>query len=232
MSMNDDVEVEAEAVETVYDGFFKIDVHRLRYRRFDGTMSRHVSRELLERGTSVCVLPYDPIADKVLLVRLFLVGAFAAGLPARPLQVIAGMVDEDETEEDAVRREAMEEAGCTLRRIVRAQAFLPSPGGTSERVTAFCGEADLRDAGGLFGNASEDEDIRAEIFDADAAIALLDSGAIEAGPAVVALSWFARHRGKIRKEWTGGQSQPNGPATEVVKAMDAAIEEDDAKKKR
>jgi ADP-ribose pyrophosphatase len=105
------------------------------------------------------------------------------------------------SEEQAIRREAREEAGCEMGRIVAAQVFLPSPGGTSERVTAFCGEADLAVAGGIHGAADEDEDIRVEVVDADVAIALLDEGAIESGPAVVILAWFARHRERLRAEW-------------------------------
>ncbi len=198
---DDHVDVEVDAVRAAYEGFLGITVHTLRHRRFDGAMSPTLTRELMERGTSVCVLPYDPRADRVLLIRQFLLGAFVAGVAPRPLQVVAGGVKPGEGDEDVARREAMEEAGCALKRLARAQAFLPSPGGTSERVVAFCGEADLSRASGVHGLASEDEDIKVEVVDADVAIALLDAGAIEAGPAVVILQWFARHRERLRAEW-------------------------------
>ena len=198
---DDHVDVAEEAVRTAHDGFLRVTVHALRHRRFDGAMSPLLTREVLERGTSVCVLPYDPRTDRVLLIRQFLVGAFVAGVAPRPLQVVAGMVGAGEGDEAVARREAMEEAGCALKRVVRAQAFLPSPGGTSERIVAFCGEADLEGAGGVHGLASENEDIRVEVLDADVAVALLDDGAIEAGPAVVILQWFARHREGLRARW-------------------------------
>ncbi len=201
---DDRVDVEVESVEVAYQGFFRIDLHSLRVRRFDGTMAP-VTRELLERGRSVCILPYDPQTDTVLLIRQFLIGSYAAGRAPRPLQVIAGMVDAGETDEQAVRREAVEEAGCPIKRIVAAQAFLPSPGGTSERVMTFCGEADLTGAGGLYG-VQDDEDIRVEVVGADVAIALLEDGSIESGPAVVILSWFARHKDRLRTEWTAEQA--------------------------
>lgn len=203
---DDHVDIEAQSVETAYDGFFKITVHTLRHRRFDGRMGPTIKRELLERGRSVCVLPYDPRSDRVLLIRQFLIGSLVAGLAPRPLQVVAGIVDAGESEETAARREAQEEAGCALQRMVRAQAFLPSPGGSSERVTAFCGEADLTAAGGLFGVAAENEDIRAEVLRADQAIARLDDGSIESGPAVVILSWFARHRDALRRAWAQAET--------------------------
>jgi ADP-ribose pyrophosphatase len=198
------IDVARDPVETAYHGFLSITVHTLRHRRFDGSMSPTIRRELLERGSSVCLLPYDPKTDTVLLIRQFLIGSLAAGLAPRPLQVVAGMVDKGESDETAVRREALEEAGCALKRLVQAQAFLPTPGGSSERIVAFCGEADLEGLGGIHGLASEGEDIRVEIFDADAAIALLDDGVIEAGPAVVILQWFARHRARLRADWLRG----------------------------
>ena len=198
---DDHVDVEVDSVRIAHKGFLGVTVRTLRHRRFDGAMSPTLTRELLERGPSVCVLPYDPVTDRVLLIRQFLLGALVAGVAPRPLQVVAGMMDDDESDEQVVRREAMEEAGCTLKRVVRAQAFLPSPGGTSERTVAFCGEADLAVAGGVHGLASENEDIRVEVGDADVAIALLDDGAIEAGPAVVILHWFARHRERLRAAW-------------------------------
>lgn len=184
-----------------YKGFFRIDVHRLRHRRFDGGMTDEMQREIFERGHAAAVLPYDPVRDEVLLIRQFLPGAyFGGGLP-RPLQIIAGMIEEGETAEEVARREAVEEAGVAIGRLELAHAFLPSPGGSSERVSVFCAEADLAAAGGIHGLAAEHEDIRVEVYPADQAIAMLDDGRIEAGPAVVALSWFARHRERLRRDW-------------------------------
>ena len=196
----DDVDVTIRSVETAYEGFLKVQHYSLDVPRFDGSTAT-IRRELLERGTSVCILPYDRRTDRLLLIRQFLIGSFAAGRAPRPLQVVAGMVDAGETDEAAARREAMEEASCEIGRVIRAQAFLPTPGGSSERLVAFLGEADLEHAGGVHGAPGEDEDIRVEIFDAAAAIALLDEGRIESAPAVIILSWFARHRERVRQDW-------------------------------
>lgn len=200
-SADDRVEVEVLESREGYRGFFAILVHRLRHGRFDGTMSEPMTREIFVRGTAAAVLPYDPVLDKVLLIRQFLPGAYFAGRPPRPLQIVAGMVNEGESDAEVARREAVEEANCEIGRMELAHAFQPSPGGSSERVVVFCAQADLSKAGGVHGLAEEHEDIRVEVMDADEAIALLDAGAIEAGPAVVGLSWFARHRDRLRREW-------------------------------
>src|SRR5829696_2667315 len=195
------VEVEVRETPAGYSGFFRLDVHRLRHRRFDGRMSEVITREVLERGNAVAVLPYDPRRDEVLLIRQFLPGAYFGSHPPRPLQIIAGMVGAGESEEDVARREAVEEAACRIGRLERAYAFLPTPGGSSERVVVFCAEADLASVGGVHGLAEEHEDIRVEVLPATEAIRLLDVGVIEAGPAVVGLAWFARHHERIRREW-------------------------------
>lgn len=203
--VGDPSHIQVDVVDTRvgYQGFFQIDVHRLRHERFDGGMTEIMVREVFERGNAAAVLPYDPRRDEVLLIRQFLPGSYFGGRAARPLQVIAGMVEDGESDEDVARREAVEEAGVTLGRLVLAQAFLPSPGGSSERVVVFCAEADLGRAGGIHGVAGEHEDIRVEVYPAAEAIRLLDEGLIEAGPAVVALSWFARHRERLKREWGG-----------------------------
>jgi ADP-ribose pyrophosphatase len=191
--------------EVAHNGFFRINRLTIRHGLFNGGTSDPMVREVFERGNAAAVLPYDPRLDRVLLIRQFLIGAHLAGRENRPLQVIAGMIEQGETGMDVARREAVEEAGCEMRWLRPAQAFLPSPGGSSERVETFVGDIDLSgDLGpvGTFGLDEENEDIVAEVYTADEAIRLLDTGAIEAGPAVVLLSWFARHRDRLRTDWT------------------------------
>ena len=75
---------------------------------------------------------------------------------------------------------------------------MPSPGGSSERLQTYIAITDLSQAGDIFGLASEDENIKAEVLDAQRAIDLLDQGLIEAGPAVICLSYFARHHEELK----------------------------------
>ncbi|WP_176556377.1 NUDIX domain-containing protein [Rubellimicrobium rubrum] len=208
MMSENETEVEIIERRSGHDGFFRVGILTLKHRTFDGIMSPVLTREVFERGNAAAVLPYDPRSDSVLLIRQLLIGAHLAGRPNRPLQVIAGMVEAGETGQDVAAREAVEEAGCEIGRIERAHAFLPSPGGSSEFVETFVAEADLSSAGGRFGLAEEHEDIRAEVLPAAAAIACLDEGEIEAGPAVVLLAYFARNHDRIRRSWLGGPQAP------------------------
>lgn len=185
----------------LHEGFFTLARHSFEQRQLSGEWSSTISREILERPMAVAVLPYDPVRDEVLLISQVLIGAHLAGKPARQLQVIAGMVDPGEDADQAALREAREEAGCEILRILQLQDFQPSPGGSNEMVSVKIVEANLEKAGGHFGLASENEDIKAIVMSASAAIDALDQGEVIAGPAVVALLQFARKRDQVRREW-------------------------------
>lgn len=66
-----------------FRGFYKLDKLRLRHELFAGGMGREISRELFVRHDAVCVLPYDPQRDEVVLIEQFRVGALdKVGNPA------------------------------------------------------------------------------------------------------------------------------------------------------
>src|SRR5215470_16536023 len=89
---HDEERVELIARERVYDGYFAIDRHRLRHRRFDGTWTAEFVREVIERGDSAAILLYDPERDAVVLVEQFRLPALLAGFPAWQIEIVAGIV--------------------------------------------------------------------------------------------------------------------------------------------
>lgn len=192
----DDVEILEEAVG--YDGYSKLYRYRLRHRLFDGGWSAEVRRELLERGNAVCVLPYDPVRDEVVLVEQFRIGAYAAGIPAWQLEIVAGVVEDGETEEDVARRELTEEAGCTARDLHFVCRALSSSGILSELVGVYCGIVDTSAAGGIHGLDHEHEDIRASVHSFDDAMRLVEDGVFQHCQGIVALQWLATNRDRLR----------------------------------
>ena len=185
-----------------YDGYFKVDRLRLRHRKFGGAMSDAASRELIDRGRAAAVLPYDPVADAVVLIEQFRVGAHFSLGDGWITEVVAGMIEPGETAPDVARREAVEEAGLSLRRLVPITRVMATPGGSSERYELFCGEVDSSAAGGVFGLAEEGEDIRAFVEPWDIAVKrLADQEAVMAAPAYLALQWLALNRESLRQQW-------------------------------
>lgn len=189
--------------ERLYAGFFVADALAYRHRRFDGAMSATLRREVLISGDAVTVLPWDPATDQVLLIEQVRAGLVARGDP-NPwnLEVIAGLQDRAEGAEATARREAEEEAGLTLGRMVEIGGYYPSPGILSEYITGFIGEADLAThAEGVHGLASEDEDIRTLILPRSRAMALLDTGEARNAPLILSLMALERLRGRLTEAW-------------------------------
>ena len=135
------------------------------------------------------MLPYDPVRGEILLVEQFRVGALEWRDTPWCLELIAGIADKDgESAEDLIRREAIEEAGLTLAEMETVAQYMPSPGGTNERLHVFVGKADLAGAGGIFGCADEGEDIRAMTLSADTIPALLTSGRVDNAASLICVA--------------------------------------------
>jgi ADP-ribose pyrophosphatase len=197
--MAEDVEILSRSER--YGGFFRIVHYRFRHRLFAGGWTGAIEREVFERGHAAAVLPYDPKADAVVLIEQFRIGALAGGFAPWQIEVIAGIIEENEAPEEVARRESQEEAGASVGDLIPISRYLVSPGGASESVTLFCGRVDSRGLGGVHGLASEDEDIRVKVHSFSAAMALLDEGRITNAVSVIALQWLALHRDGLRQSW-------------------------------
>ena len=198
----DDVQIIAR--DEAYRGYMGVDAYRLRHRRHAGGWTGEMSRELIERGHAVAVLPYDPARDEVVLIEQFRIGAYAAGRPPWQIEIVAGIIEEGEALEDVARRECTQECGCRVGALVHVCDILTSPGVMSETAAIYCGRTDTAGVGGFHGVAEEHEDIRAIALDAEAAFAWLDQGRIINSPAVIALQWLRRTRERLRRDWGNG----------------------------
>lgn len=201
-----DYKVEIVQKETCYQGFFRLERYRLRHSLFRGGWSPELARELLERGHAAAVLLYDPDRDSVVLIEQFRIGALDA--PGGPwlLEIVAGIIGGDETAADVARREAMEEAGCRVLDLIPICEYFVSPGGTSERITVYCGRVDAADVGGIHGLAQEGEDIRVHVVLFADALEMLRTGRIDSASPIIALQWLALHREEVRQRWLGDGS--------------------------
>ena len=197
--MHTDVEILEKTI--CFEGFFRIERYHLRHRLFNGDWSHPLVRELFERGHAAAVLPYDPIRDEVILIEQFRIGALNA--PGGPwlMEIVAGMIEVDESAPDVVKRESIEEANCIITDLIPLCDFLVSPGGTTERVALFCGRVDTTHAGGVHGASDEGEDIKVHVITLDAAIALLQTGRINSASAIIALQWLTLNRDYARNLW-------------------------------
>jgi len=186
---------------TPYRGYFRIEKFRLRHRRFDGTWSEAMEREVFTRSPAAGVLPYDPARDAVVLIEQFRVGAYAAGVEPWLIEVVAGIVEPGETPEEVAHREAVEEAGCQILALETIARVLPSPGGDSELIDLYCGRVDSSGVGGLHGLDHEHEDIRAFVLPFAEALARVTKAEVTNANALIALQWLALNRDRLRQAW-------------------------------
>ncbi|CAG73250.1 ADP-ribose pyrophosphatase [Pectobacterium atrosepticum SCRI1043] len=197
----DDVEIIAR--ETLYDGFFSLERYRFRHRLFNGGMSGEVSREILERGHAVVLLPYDPVRDEVVLIEQIRIAAYDTSASPWLFELVAGMIEPGESHEDVARREAEEEAGLRVGRCRPIINYLASPGGTSERLAVMVGEVDTRMAKGIHGLAEENEDIRVHVVSREQSYQWVEAGIVDNAASVIALQWLALHHEELKREWVG-----------------------------
>jgi ADP-ribose pyrophosphatase len=187
--------------ESCYRGFYRLDRVHLRHRQFAGGMGPQLSRELFVRHDAVCVLPYDPQRDTVVLIEQFRIGALDKSENPWLLELVAGLIDKDEQPEEVARREAVEEAGLELGALWPVTAYYPSPGGSDERVHLFVGRCDSSSAAGIHGLAEEGEDIRVHVWPLEDALQAVKDGLIDNAASIIALQWLALNRAEVRGLW-------------------------------
>jgi ADP-ribose pyrophosphatase len=200
-------DVTVESDETVWNGRFPLQRIKFRQRRFDGEWSGLRTWELWRRGRAAALLPYDPVADAVVLIEQFRLPALAAGLDPVLVEVPAGLCDEGEDPAATLVREAQEEMHLTPRRMRRIGDFLLSPGGCDERVALHVGEVTVPATGddGIVGTAgldSEHEDIRIRVWPAARAVATALDGGFPNSVTSIALLWLASRRDALRRDWS------------------------------
>jgi ADP-ribose pyrophosphatase len=200
-----DVVIESE--HRVWSGRFPLDVVKFRHRRFDGAMSQTRTWELWRRGQAAALLPYDPIADAVVLIEQFRLPALAARLDPVLVELPAGLCEDGEDPADTISREMGEEMGLAADRIERIGGFILTAGGSDEFCHLFAGRvvappADGEGIAGLGGVLSEHEDIRVRVWDAEEAIEAAFAGYFSNSITAIGLFWLAARRGWLRQQWT------------------------------
>lgn len=194
-------DAKVESSQILYKGYFQLQQYKIRFKLFGGGWSKIITRELLCRNQCVVVLPYDPDLDAVVLLEQFRIGAIESRNNAchSPwlYEVVAGVVEANETVDEVVVRETQEEAGLEIKSLIPIMNYWASPGGSNEYSHCFCGIVDAKNAGGLHGIAEESEDIKVHVVSTQDAFAMLDKGLIANAHSIIALQWLKINREKL-----------------------------------
>lgn len=187
--------------QTVWSGHYSMRKLTLQHRRFDGGWSDPLVRELFERGDAIAVLPYDPETDNLVLIEQFRPGALRGDDSPWMLELIAGVVEAGECDEDVIHREALEEADCELSELVPIATVFPSAGGCTEQVRLFCGRVLNASIGGMHGLQDEGEDILVHSVGRTEALTMVAENRIPNGHTLIALQWLQIHGESLREHW-------------------------------
>ena len=187
------------AHERRHDGFLKLDRYRVHQRRFDGTETPELDREVVVAAECVGVLLYDPVRDAVVLVEQARLPAALMGQGAIQVEIVAGRIEPGEAPLVTVEREVAEETGCAiLGQPERNAVALTSPGYNTERLHLYCALVDAGGAGGLHGLATEQEDIRVLVLPYESFVAWQADGRIANLFTLHAGLWLTLHRARLR----------------------------------
>ena len=187
--------------EICFNSFLRVDKLQIKHKLFDGGWSESIQRELSIRTAAVGVLLFDPGRDEVVMVRQFRIGAINENISPWLLELVAGIVDKDESLESVAIRETKEESNCNIIELVRICDYYYSPGVSDAKVTLFCGKIEADNAGGVFGLAEEHEDIEVVCLSSGEAIAAIETGQINNAMSIIALQWLALNKDKLVQAW-------------------------------
>ncbi len=119
-----------------------------------------LKREVIDHGHAVAVLPVDPVRRMAMLVRQWRPPLLETDDDPFLLEACAGLIDEGETPEQAMHREAEEELGIRLENLEACGRTIMSPGCLTETVGLYLATYNeagrISDGGGL---AHEGEEI-------------------------------------------------------------------------
>ncbi len=197
-------DVEIIKCQRIFQGYFAIDKYKLRFRLYNGGWSNIIDREIFERGQSVTLLPYDPVLDQVVLIEQFRPGALKAiNNKQSPwlIEIVAGVVEDDEDIAAVATREAKEEANLTIKDLYLIGDYWASPGGSSEKVTAYCGYIDANNVDGIYGLAEENENIKVNAVSVAECVNLIQSDQIKNAHTIISLQWLLLNHEFIKNYW-------------------------------
>ena len=172
------------------DNWYVLKTTRFDWKRRDGVWQTQ-EREHYDRGNGAVLLPYNPAARTVLLVRQFRLPAYLNGYDDLLIEAAAGLLD-DAQPEVRIRAEVEEELGYRLGAVRKVFEAFMSPGSVTEILHFFVAEYDasmrIGDGGG---HADEGEDIEVLEPTVYEALAMIADGRIRDAKTIMLLQHLA-----------------------------------------
>ena len=176
--------------KNLYNGFFKMNEVTLKYKKYDGSWTNKIKRELFGGAKVSAVLPYDPIKNEIVLIQQFRPGTISKNDNNYLDEIVAGIIDPGETPEETAIRECYEETGCKIKKLTPIQGYFPAPGSSESYYYLYLGEIKTISETRIMGLESENEDIFVKSYKIDEVRSKMNDGKILNGLTLIALQWF------------------------------------------
>jgi len=178
-------------VEVLSDAWFVLRRGTFEQRVASGSWIT-AQREAYDRGNGAVALLHDPTRDTILLVRQYRLPVHLNEHPdGMLLEAPAGLLDDGEDAEQALRRELEEEVGHRVGALRRLFRIYMSPGSVTEYLTFFAGSYDGATRSGEGGGAkAEGEHIEVVELTVDEATRMVASGQICDAKTVLLIQWL------------------------------------------
>lgn len=182
-----DVTITSSAV--LSDNWYLLKKYTYSYTRKDGT-HKVQTREVYDRGNGSTILLYDKVRGTVVLTRQFRLPTFVNGNPdGMMIEACAGLLDADNPE-DCIRREAEEETGYRIEKVVKIFEAYMSPGSVTEILHFFIAAYDpsmkVAEGGGV---AHEEENIEVLEVPFEKALDMITTGEIRDAKTIMLLQY-------------------------------------------
>ena len=176
--------------KNIHNGFFKMNEITLKYKKYDGSWSNEIKRELFGGAQVSAVLPYDPENKKIVLIQQFRPGTISRDSNNYLDEIVAGIIDPGETPEETASRECLEETGCKVKNLRSIQGYFPAPGSSESFYHLFLAEVIAPDKEAIRGLENENEDILVKSYTFEQVKEKMEKNEILNGLTLIALQWF------------------------------------------
>ncbi len=176
--------------KNLYLGFFSLNKYEFVHQKHDGNWTDKVEREIFGGAHVSTLLPYDPIRKEIVLIQQFRAGAISRYDDDYLYEIVAGIIDENESPEETAIRECVEETGCNVNKITPIQSYFPAPGSSESFYHLFLGEINSFEGERIMGLESENENILVKSYKIEHVRNMLKEKEIKNGLTLIALQWF------------------------------------------
>jgi len=176
--------------KNLYSGFFKLKKLEFVHQKHDGSWTRKIDREIFSGAHVSTLLPYDPIRKEIVLIQQFRAGVISRYDDDYLYEIVAGIIDENESPEETAIRECVEETGCKVNKITPIQGYFPAPGSSESCYHLFLGEINSFEGKRMMGLESENENILVKSYKVEHVRNMLKEKEIKNGLTLIALQWF------------------------------------------